>query len=369
MSTTDNMISVSLLSNDTSQSSVCGPTSFDYHDLHNEHVSLATASSAPSQPSTSNQSAIYNDSIDANYLLQKHQSFIDNHKSLNTDKLIEILGGPDAILQHYLSTNNSSTLNREQLQLIDILLTPTDNNHNQSHAPILILSPKNTFMHKCCKQRIADTIGRILFSKIMLFFLCILGLFILVNVIFYPNGIGQFWNTSHEIGFCMFFLCSFLVMLSLNRTATKFVINTFEFWFKMFYVIRYWICTWLYWWHEDKTLSIFNIAATAMVAIVVFLFCLLDALNVSLRSKIILLFIVSSLWSVWAYQWTLFAFSITYIVDIHFWNGHILHLEVLGLIASSFRIIAIFAWKQTFYTLFRSSKSTLIKKAVKIIWI
>ena len=55
-------------------------------------------------------SSIESPILDKDYLLNKHQSFVDAGNSLDTEKLIEILGGSDVVLKHFLSSNNLSTL-------------------------------------------------------------------------------------------------------------------------------------------------------------------------------------------------------------------------------------------------------------------
>ena len=110
MSTTTQVLSVPLLLRQTTESSISEPTI----NVHNEHESLGPALSI----SLTSTPSIESSTIDADYLLKKHQSLIDDHKSLNRNKLIEILGDPDAILKHYLSTIGQSALSAQQLHSI-----------------------------------------------------------------------------------------------------------------------------------------------------------------------------------------------------------------------------------------------------------
>ena len=58
--------------------------------------------------------------LNAEYLQKKHQSFMDSNHSLDAEKLCEILGGYNAILQHYLQ---KARLHHE---LAELLPHPTD---------------------------------------------------------------------------------------------------------------------------------------------------------------------------------------------------------------------------------------------------
>ena len=84
-------------------------------------------------------------------------------------------------------------------------------------------------------------------------------------------------------------------------------------------------------------------AKSAAISMFVVLFCLLDALKISLRFKTMILIIVSLSFSILAYKSTVDAISETYTIDINLWNGSSYQLEILGLISSSLRIIAVFA--------------------------
>ena len=85
-------------------------------------------------------------------LKAKHQEFMNANKKLDKDviTLMEILGGADVILQHYLSINNLSSLTPSQLKSIDNLLSSTHHfeiKPGHIKSPELILSTSNSYLH------------------------------------------------------------------------------------------------------------------------------------------------------------------------------------------------------------------------------
>ena len=111
---------------------------------------------------------------------------MNNGKSLDTNAFIEILGGTDVILQHYLSSNNLSPLTSKQLPEINHLLnlqqeitTPAPIENIPS--PILTVSSENTLLHQLFGKQIGDKILKIMYSRFMMIiiFLTLTGWFII----------------------------------------------------------------------------------------------------------------------------------------------------------------------------------------------
>ena len=86
---------------------------------------------------------------------RRHESLMNNGGCIDSNKLIKILGGADAILKHYISTNELSPLSSEQLSSINELLIPTNERQvdmesvasdtNEIENPVLLIHQKNTF--------------------------------------------------------------------------------------------------------------------------------------------------------------------------------------------------------------------------------
>ena len=96
-------------------------------------------------------------------LHRKHDRYISNGGSIPSDKLIEILGGTNAILKHYLSTDDTSPLTSEQLQEINGLFNTTNNTEfhedfmmnaedveesTNMDSPTIFVSHRKSFLHK-----------------------------------------------------------------------------------------------------------------------------------------------------------------------------------------------------------------------------
>ena len=306
-----------------------------------------------------------------------HESFMNNGYSVESDKLIEILGGADAILKHYLSSNDHdlSPLSTEQLNSINKLLSSNDHskpkdkrrifcvcNENNIESPILLTSPKNTFLHHIIKHEIADKIISFLFGRMMT---TIIGLTILTLII--AALLPTFPLTISVILLCSLIPYTLLLLLAMNKTTTKLILQTFEFWFKMD-IIRWYICVIIYnerCQHVSTPFVVYPAYTVEMLSVL--LFCLLDGLNAPFRMKLSILMLLSVTFSLLAYLLT-FTTGTPDACYIDLLSSK-LKVDIIGLAAGSARIIAIFAWKQTLYSIFKGPKSTLIKKSVKIIWI
>eukprot|EP01084_Bolivina_argentea_P191762 329359_1 len=108
-----------------------------------------------------------------------HQKIQNKGVNLNrhVEKLIDIFGGIDAVLQHYLS---EETLTKTQLHEINNMLVSTSTIQmkevdNQSVTgvyinpdPILYASSNNTFLHAILRPDIARKIIAMIFGKIMI---------------------------------------------------------------------------------------------------------------------------------------------------------------------------------------------------------
>ena len=95
------------------------------------------------------------------------------------------------------------------------------------------------------------------------------------------ENIGKFLTKYWYLTVMPFYIALFtyvpLLLLSMNKTITKLIMKTFEFWFKIIYCIRWWICAYLYWDKHDHTHYNFLQFAIFTCSLV---FCLLDAIKI-----------------------------------------------------------------------------------------
>eukprot|EP01084_Bolivina_argentea_P046902 86384_1 len=306
----------------------------------------------------------------------QHQKFQNtrNEQSLDTEKLVKILGGYSAILNNYLSSDKSSPLTNKQLRAIHQLLSiPNNINHVRKtgnkhvNSEVLTLSSNNTFFHGTFQTHIADRIIAFIFSKILVFIVSVMTFsFTILQMVISTSSSS--WHWCFLIWNCIMFIYCIGWLLSLNKRATVLIMNTFEFWFKIFYCFRLLLC-WFIWMQNWK--SKFS-SVTVVLDVIVFVmtvtaFCFLDAIKLQTTFKATLLIFISILWTVVTYKYT-FAPKHLITLKVYLWREFCLELEIMSLCASSMRIISIFAWKQTYYSIFKKTQSSLIKRAVRIVW-
>ena len=259
-----------------------------------------------SLPSSLELTNLTND-ITIEELNRKHGAFMSNGGCIQSNKLIEILGGTDAILTHYLSTDNLSSLTSQQLYEIDSLFNFPDSKLNHGYAvddndkkmasPLLLASNSDTFLHQMTREDIANKIVSGIYNPITTILIGIGWLIVAV--------IAGFSLIKYYYLYCIILLLLsvlmvhiFLLLLVLNKQIAKLTIQTFEFWFKMIYLIRFSIGEYAAIvicpeWEFDTppgvgphTLLAFQ---TILGIFIGLLFCLLDGFKMPLRMKITLL--------------------------------------------------------------------------------
>ena len=312
---------------------------------------------------------IQNNDCTADDLTRNHQQFIDNGHSVDIDNLVEILGGPDAILQHYLSSNNLSPLTSHQLNQINNLITNNDNDDNkdESNSASLRVSAENTLFHQLLSKTTANKIISIIYSKPMV-------IAVSLTIVFWP--LLAVLSTSESIRtytmwiwFVMLFaIISYLLLsiLTVNVIILKRILQTFIFWFKTFYGIKCIVCISIvlfkkYW------LSPANILGTVWTLLLIVWYALTDGIHMPLRAKMIIGIILSIYFLYVSFYYT-FVFNQQCLITINWWNYYSSTFDISEWTASAVRVVTIFIWKQTAYSIWKPSQSTLIKRSVQITW-
>ena len=183
-------------------------------------------------------------------------------------------------------------------------------------------------------------------------------------------GVIDLVNTPLVVFFdiCLVIIIIYQVLLLslLNRTVTGFIVQSFEFWFKMIYATRLCVCSAIRMICQPLS-SIFvvtHVMNYIMVILGILVFCFLDGLSVPLRVKTTFLVLLSAAACMVAASMT---FSDHESCVMHLFGS--IELDVVDSEAGTWRILAIFICKQTFYSIFKQPKSSLIYKSVKILWI
>eukprot|EP01083_Nonionella_stella_P141775 437469_1 len=327
--------------------------------------------------------------IDTNYVSELHSDLINTGKSCGDERqLVQVLGGIDEILQHYLQ---QQLLNPTQLQSIHSILTANTTNACTTvnameslsvdmdgvdhHLPIfgtIVLNTKNTFLHQLCSAHQAEQILNILYHKLTVSSVVITLLYHNICVaIEYFSTIPWFDSVGYLVSELMadviavsYIIC---IMLSVNKTAIKFTLSTFEFWLKFLTAIVLGTCTYLYD-ALDPDVSVLqklvHRACFTEVWVAVTLYSVMDGLNIKPGIKAILAIGFACYISVFALYYTLFEQTDQMIT---LWDG--CAISLLHMIASTNRILSIFLWRQAILFIWKKDKATIISTWIDIKWV
>ena len=313
---------------------------------------------------------IQNNDLTADDLIERHHLFMDNGQSVDMNVLVSILGGTDAILQHYLSSNNTTPLTVNQLNDINDLL----NNNNdifKQDAHILRVSSGNTLLHQLFGERIATKTVHMMYSKPMVI---AAGFLIAITMLLDVSFVIEMAMKYHQpLSVCLCVLDFVLIMyillsiLSVNKTILKYILQTFIFWFKILFAVKYGVCYIIY---QQRKLEIYasNILFWILTVMFISWYALIDGINMPLRVKIGI-GIMGSLYFLYIsiVYWT-FVITEPCFITINWSNSHSSQLDMREWASSAIRVVTIFMCKQAIYSIWDASKSTLIKKSVAIVW-
>eukprot|EP00483_Globobulimina_turgida_P010800 UN10821 len=166
-----------------------------------------------------------------------------------------------------------------------------------------------------------------------------------------------------------------LLFLSVNIKAFKMITKSFDFWFKVVYMIIFVVTRFIYIQYisihvETSRRNIFWFIYDALYGFVrlftILLWSSLDALQLPLYIKIYLGLLIAIVYSLNALFITLFAESNGDDSIIHIGNS--ISISLISYIESSIRIVAIFMWKQTILSILKKNRCILIKYSPFIQW-
>ena len=107
---------------------------------------------------------------------------------------------------------------------------------------------------------------------------------------------------------------------------------------------------------------------SCMVAIMMIAwYGLMDGIKLPLKMKMVVAIMGSMFFLYASFYWTFIA-SEPCIVEVNWWNFYSSEYDMKEWTAGSVRVITIFMCKQTIYSIWKPTKSTLIKKSVVIQW-
>ena len=333
-------------------------------------------------------------------LLQAHiASGSSNTTNYCNDELINALGGIRNVLTMILSSEDIK-LNDQQLvkinQIInaaassqsDAIQSDIEQIHESESAQewTYCFDKTNTYLHGIFGQDNGQKIFDFIYSKRCFILVSLLALFgfifeqILLSLnMLLTNVIIMQITLVLLIPYLLF------VLLSVNKRCFKLVIQSFDFWIKLFYFLQFRIAYMVYYYaltdpeqwvrYQMESgsiaykLEIFldSLRAVAFL-LVVLLIISVDALQIKSWQKISGCVAAGVLFS-------FIAISYTFYTDIWGNDNSIIHIKSLDLsisassmMASSLQILSIFVWKQVLLSIFKRNRCILIRYSPYIKW-
>lgn len=323
--------------------------------------------------------------IDCIDIKQVHQHYMEcQDKTLITaqnTELIEILGGMNKILEQILLESNPFNLDSQQLKQIDDIIVSSKQHNTSYHVTarqnsngsIHYLNKYDTHIHLLFGQYYGTKIINALFSITMtVIIISLISVWVIWAIIQATNSLYIIPNIGWQIYLWIhhFITISYgvLVILSVNRKLFRKLWLTFDFIIRFIYGLRIILCEILITIHFnfDGYRSVFSVVKVFMATIVVCCSSVIDGLPITFKIKIILLGLVAILYTFITFRSALYL-EANYGYTVHL--SGILSVNLQELNTSSYRIIALFAWKQFYISLRNRHTATTITQPVQLRWI
>eukprot|EP01083_Nonionella_stella_P049181 131181_1 len=312
-------------------------------------------------------------------LLHSLQEQLRNGESnaADTDHIVRLLGGIDEILLTYLNHNvmlsgsirtdlyhTMKTPNTHQTQTY-IHQLQIQENHLEYYPNInidLVMNENDTFF---CGER-GPTLYSIFHNNwVQSFCLGVIVLGTIWNNIIYLYGTPQ--QPSQMIVNILFMHYCIFWLLSMNRKGFSSIIRTFEFWFRLYYMVLGSTAGWIESESDGRSFPVYGrisaIAMTLSDCMMMIIIMSFDALNVARKWKALVSFFFGVLWGYWAVYYQFWWPD--YVITIY---GE-MHVSIVGIQASAFKIISIFYFKQAFFTLFDKKKASVVSFKPYLKWV
>eukprot|EP01084_Bolivina_argentea_P074882 135818_1 len=312
----------------------------------------------------------------------------ENNKN-NTQEILNIFGGIDAVISTYLKTNDVS-LSYHQLQQIHKILSIRAKNrtkmvYNENikniHASedrkthfgdlVYTFDVNNTFLNALFGHQNGNKIKNILTHKITMILLMLSGIigtvfFTTLTVYFIPIFIFDVYYIA--LSCCFWIPLLMFLILSFNKLSCKYIFFSFDFWIKAGYCIVLQSCVCIYEFHlgVSTLTSIRNIVSVIVVVLAIIFISSLDAVQMAPKWKGRITLLGAVLFTFFGINYQFFVSpKDDYIINIKATNSSI---SFQSLLSSSCRIIAIFMWKQGIRAFRRKQKSISITYTPYIEW-
>ena len=307
----------------------------------------------------------------------------DRYNDINTNQLVTTLGGIDAILSHYLSSQCTIQLSQLQLQNIQTIITSERNNDSNiiaEKAPLYTFKKSKTLIQQIANDSITDTLHNFVYSKTAACILATIGCilvpyWIYVSLIANPNDDNfNYIRLGLDIGRLLFEIImlfwAIMIILTVNMDVFILSIKQFLFWFKLFQCIGFCITQWIIiGYFKIWTYTTLGTVAQIFFAIALFCFvmiiCALDAFHAPRKLKIFLSLMFALLWTVATLETMMNPGreDLTKITVFKYWT-----FSVYSMYFYSQKILSVFFWKQTIFLIMYPNKCVNIRTTPYYKW-
>eukprot|EP01084_Bolivina_argentea_P008792 16445_1 len=341
----------------------------------------------------------------------KHDKMLKDgcHNNSHAPDILKILGGIDTILSHYLSCSNS--LNTSQISEINDILSNATSQHAEhsitKHFDLSYLSKPsksinaskpasrfewsvsnirgskyyfsitNTLLHSTniFGANFGVKIFNMVYSQIIGFVVFLMLIYSITSAIFYVViGKPFIFHLLDLISLTMYAIYLTFLLLSINKTAFKLILKSFEFWFKLLYVICFVILEIMTANPRGGALGDLYMQAVDYMKYIVWILAIVAFSSVDGLQLHTLIKKVLGL----GYVMFFVVITIERMYDavnsepdeysIHIWGKDCV-IPLKSWISSVSRVLTIFLIKQTYCMVFREDKTTLIRTACIVYWV
>lgn len=314
-------------------------------------------------------------------LTKLHSELLENGATCNDykDELIDILGGIDNILSHYISNQQDNfSLTQQQITQIGKILSENVEDPQPMLRTDLFLKKHDDWIHYFFQSETAAKITKTIWNKwvigIILVFIVLVFIGSFANT-FTPSTFDQPRKIIEIILIIIITIYAILLILAVNRFVFKKITRSFEFGFKTFYAIRLAVSYHLYTWQiqgdqETNFLNVIHLLfVTIAIVLPVIVVSLFDGYNIKISNKMVFGISFSLFYTLQAFIWTFNFVDPGNEASIDITSNGFVKYPVIAMMGSSTRIIAIFFWKQTLWSIRRRDRCINIRVSPYLHWI
>eukprot|EP01084_Bolivina_argentea_P319910 554943_1 len=312
-----------------------------------------------------------NKDLSVDDLLTNHQKLMDNNIDINmkTMELIRIMGGMDIVLQGYLLNAKANKINNYQINQINNVFLSLEHNvvETKLEKQILNVHKQDTFIHGLFAKTRAQKIMNFIHNPI-------------VSVIFGAIAILNFslmvWRISvwlFMLGCIVWIIYMLFQIMSLHRTITKMIACSFEFWFKLLYLIKMVACGVIIVLQCDPGIGyLYDMFIFVLMFLFFISYSFLDGLQISRKYKLFILIIglIPLMWfaAFYTYRDTYRTIDSTKDDKCFYLELFDARLNIYSWMTNAMQVITIFMCKQTVKSIRNKNTATLIHNSVLLNW-